>query len=77
LKKGDPTKIYKKIDSSGQGGFGKVFYAKNLENKLTVAIKRIQHECMYIFFFFKNSFALVACTDSISLSCEGAVQKHL
>eukprot|EP01102_Stenamoeba_stenopodia_P014132 TRINITY_DN4664_c0_g1_i2.p1 TRINITY_DN4664_c0_g1~~TRINITY_DN4664_c0_g1_i2.p1 ORF type:complete len:457 (+),score=109.05 TRINITY_DN4664_c0_g1_i2:217-1587(+) len=44
LRKGDPTKIYKKIDSSGQGGFGKVFYAKNLENKLTVAIKRIQHE---------------------------------
>lgn len=43
FKKGDPTKVYKKIDSSGQGGFGKVFLAKNVENKLTVAVKRISH----------------------------------
>jgi len=43
LKKADPTKVYKKLESGGKGGFGQVFHAKHLENKLLVAIKRVKH----------------------------------
>eukprot|EP01100_Stratorugosa_tubuloviscum_P002138 TRINITY_DN1489_c0_g2_i8.p1 TRINITY_DN1489_c0_g2~~TRINITY_DN1489_c0_g2_i8.p1 ORF type:complete len:544 (+),score=227.88 TRINITY_DN1489_c0_g2_i8:476-2107(+) len=43
FKNADPTKIYRKLDEAGQGAFGKVFNAKNLQNKTMVVVKRLPH----------------------------------
>jgi len=39
----NPMKLYKKTEFAGKGGFGRVYYAKSIKDKASVAIKKMPH----------------------------------